>query len=93
MRTALATLMIVCATQAAAQNCRDREGGEEVLRSQYGETVQSYGLDTAGNVVEMWANLETGTWTLTASTAAGLMCAIGAGDNYAAVNEPQGVDG
>jgi hypothetical protein len=41
----------------------------------------------------MWANLATGTWTLTASTAAGLMCAIGAGENYVAVNEPQGVDG
>ena len=93
MRLILAAIAVCLAMPAMAMNCGPREEGEAFLRSQYGETVQGYGMDAAGTVVEMWANLTTGTWTLTASTAAGLLCVLGSGDNYVAVNEPQGVDG
>ena len=93
MRLILAARAVCFAMPVAAQNCGPREQGVEYLRSQYGETVQGLGMDAAGTVVEVWANLTSGTWTITASTAAGLLCVIGSGDNYVAVNEPQGVDG
>jgi hypothetical protein len=76
-----------------AQQCADRETVENVLRGQYGETVQGYGVDSRGTVMHIWGNTQTGTWTVTASTAAGIMCVVGEGQGYVAVNEPLGVDG
>jgi hypothetical protein len=85
--------MIVCATQAAAQQCGPTADVDAQLRGQYGETVQGYGMDMAGSLMTVYANTVTGTWTVTVSTAAGLTCVVGAGGDYEVVNEPQGVDG
>jgi len=78
---------------AMAQQCGDRASVETMLRGQFGETVQGYGIDTRGNVVQVWGNTQTGSWTFTTLTAAGTMCVVRSGQAYVAVNEPQGVDG
>jgi hypothetical protein len=93
MRMTLAVLAACFAVPAYAQQCADMEVVEDMLRGQYGETVQSHGYDSRGTVMTVWANTVTGTWTVTASNAAGLTCVIGAGEMFQAVNEPQGVDG
>jgi hypothetical protein len=86
-------LFAACFAVPAYANCADREVVESMLRAQYGETVQSHGYDNRGTVMTVWANTVTGTWTVTASNAAGLTCVIGAGEMFQAVNEPQRVDG
>jgi hypothetical protein len=78
---------------AMAQQCADRASVEQVLRDRYGETVQSRGLDVNGTVMHIWANLQTGSWSVTATSAGGLTCLVGAGNYFEVVNEPQGVDG
>lgn len=40
------------------------------------------GLSASGALMELWANRETGTWTLTATNPAGLTCVIGSGDAF-----------
>lgn len=94
MRHILALLAVCFAVPVAAQQqCGPRDDVSAQLRDQYGERIQGEGLDMAGIIVTVWANTQTGTWTITATNAAGLTCMIGAGGDYAAVNEPQGVDG
>jgi hypothetical protein len=78
---------------AIAQQCADRATVESLLRDRYGETVQSQGLDVNGTMMHVWANLQTGSWSVTATNAGGLTCLVGAGNYYENVNEPQGVDG
>jgi hypothetical protein len=43
--------------------------------------------------MHIWANLQTGSWSVTATSAGGLTCLVGAGNYFEQVNEPQGVDG
>ena len=43
-------------------------------------------------VVQLWGNSETGTWTLTATTAAGLTCVVGSGEGFALADAATGDD-
>lgn len=52
------------------------------LAQGWGESPVAMGLN--GQVlVQLWGNAETGTWTLTATTAAGLTCVVGSGEGFA----------
>jgi hypothetical protein len=93
MRYLLPLLAALMPTAPLAQQCADRASVEQVLRDRYGETVQSRGLDVNGTVMHIWANLQTGSWSVTATSAGGLTCLVGAGNYFEQVNEPQGVDG
>lgn len=64
MRAAL--LLAVLASPAAAQGtqqCAPHDAMTAMLGDRFGETVQSVALTSAGVLHEMFANLETGTWT------------------------------
>jgi hypothetical protein len=66
------------------------------LAERYGETRQGMGLvSPSNNVMEIWANLETGSWTLTATSPGGPTCLVASGDGYQIVTEalpPMGED-
>ena len=57
------------------------------LAERYGEAQQVVGLASDNTVVEVFASLETGTWTIIVTTAQGLTCLVAAGQSYEAVAE------
>ncbi|WP_431358184.1 hypothetical protein [Thalassococcus arenae] len=85
------------AGQAAAQtaNCAPREMVIERLATKYGETRQSIGLGNNNAVVEVFASEETGTWTITVTTASGMTCLVASGQAFEELAEalpPKGND-
>jgi hypothetical protein len=80
---ALATL--VAANPATAQSpgpCAQRQHVIARLAAAYGETRQSIGLGANSQVVEVFASLETGTWTIIVTNPDGLTCLVASGQAY-----------
>ncbi len=81
-------LAAVLGTAAHAQsNCAPREMVVDRLTSKYGETRQSMGLGANNAVVEVFASEETGTWTITVTTAQGMTCLVASGQAFEALAE------
>jgi hypothetical protein len=60
----IAALTAFLAAPVAAQtNCRPVEEVETFLEGRYGEAVVAYGVMDTGNLMQIWANLTTGTFT------------------------------
>ena len=60
----IAALAALLAAPVAAQsNCRPVEEVKTFLEGRYGEVVVAYGVMDTGNLVQIWANLTTGTFT------------------------------
>ncbi len=82
--------LLMSASPAAAQtsgSCALRQHVVARLASAYGETRQSIGLGADNQVVEVFASLETGTWTITVTTPSGLTCLVASGQAYEPVEE------
>lgn len=62
MRIAALTAFLA-APVAAQSNCRPVEEVKTFLEGRYGEVVVAYGVMDTGNLVQIWANLTTGTFT------------------------------
>ena len=83
-----ATLALTAATAAppaAARrgpNCGPRDAVVARLAERFGETRQSIGLGADNAVMEVFASAETGTWTITVTTAAGLTCLVASGQAF-----------
>lgn len=86
---ALATTVLLPLAAAAqpAANCAPRETVVARLASTYGETRQSIGLGSNNSVVEVFASVESGTWTITVTTAAGLTCLVASGQSFETLAE------
>lgn len=80
--------MISAGQQAQADNCADHAVVVERLAERYGESRQSIGLAGDNSVVEVFASMDTGSWTITVTEAGGLTCLVAAGQAYQYVNEP-----
>ncbi len=83
-------VMVLAAGQVAAQtsrNCAPREMVLERLADKYGETRQSIGLGAQGAVVEVFASVDTGTWTITVTTPAGMTCLVASGQSFETLAE------
>lgn len=83
----LAAALTLIATQVGAQEipCAPKEDAIRQLYEKYGETLQSGGLVEGGSVFMMlFANKETGTWTLTTLAPNGTVCLAVEGENYIA---------
>lgn len=81
--------MLLATQHAFAQanrNCAERERVVERLANKYGESRQSIGLAPNNSVVETFASLETGTWTITVTNPAGLTCLVASGQAFEATN-------
>ncbi len=70
-----------------ARNCADHQIVVERLAERYGETRQSIGLATNNQVVEVFASLDTGTWTITVTSVSGLTCLVAAGGAFERLDE------
>lgn len=78
-----------------AQNCAPRDMVITRLADKYGETRQSMGLGANNNMMEVFASLETGSWTITVTTAQGMTCLVASGQAFeelAEVLPPKGDD-
>lgn len=65
------------------------------LQTKYKESRQMRGLTPNGKVFEMFASLETGTWTAVQTTPNGIACIVAAGEYFTLMDEelpPQGDD-
>jgi hypothetical protein len=89
---ASAALAVCMAFPAMGQegNCAMRDHVIARLSSAYGETRQSIALGANNQVVEVFASLATGTWTITVTTPNGLTCLVASGQAYERIDEPPG---
>ena len=90
MRSFLSACLIgLLATSAPAQvnNCAPRPMVLERLSDRFGETRQSIGLDGSGVQVEVFANEQTGTWTIILTNPHGLSCVVSAGESFERLHE------
>ena len=55
------------------------------LAEGWGESRQSIGLGAEGEVVEVFASPETGTWTITVTAPGGPTCLVASGEAFEAV--------
>lgn len=87
--TALVCSSLLMATTASAQsrNCADHALIVERLASGYGESRQSIGLGADNTVVEVFASLETGTWTIVVTRAGGPSCLVASGEAFQVLAE------
>lgn len=83
---------MMLATQHAfaqqARNCAPRDSVLERLSSRYGESRQSVGLASNNAVIETFASLETGTWTIVVTLNNGMTCLMAAGQGFEFVDSP-----
>lgn len=94
MKLTLAAIALAAAaflpttTLAQGQNCSNREQVVERLSEKYGESRQSIGMAPKGRVVEVYASLETGTWTITVTSPNGVTCLVASGQSFENLDEP-----
>jgi hypothetical protein len=87
----LAVLGLASLTQAPvlAQGgqCGPRDAVVSHLATKYSETRRSIGLAANNTVMEVYASAETGSWTITVTTAQGMTCLVASGQGYEPVEE------
>ncbi|MFZ7092041.1 hypothetical protein [Primorskyibacter sp. 2E233] len=79
----------------SAQNCAPRDLVVTRLADKYGETRQSMGLGSNNAMMEVFASVETGSWTITVTTAQGVTCLVASGQAFEELAEalpPKGDD-
>lgn len=78
-----AALTIMTAAAASAEpNCGPRAAVVTHLSENFGESRQSIGMGQDGRVVELFASLETGSWTITVTLPNGTTCLVAAGEAF-----------
>lgn len=74
--------LVSCGAPAHAQsNCAPEDMVKKGLLEKYGESVRSIGLASA-NVMQLYVNEETGTWTVTLTNPQGISCLVSSGNAY-----------
>lgn len=68
--------------------CAPRAEVVQALGQKYGEARRAMGIAGQSNVMEMFSNAATGTWTITATAPNGLMCLIASGSHLEFVTDP-----
>lgn len=72
---------------AQGSQCAQRAQVLQHLSEKYGETRRSVGLAANSAVVEVFASAESGSWTITVTSPAGLTCLVASGMGFEAVTE------
>ena len=65
-----------------APNCAPHDTVVEMLQTRYGEVRQAVALNSRNQVIEIFADPTTGSWTITATRPDGITCLIVAGEAY-----------
>lgn len=83
------SILLAASTAMAQQrpNCAQREMVVDRLASKYGESRQSIGLGANNAVVEVFASLDSGTWTITVTNPQGVTCIVAAGQAFETLAE------
>lgn len=74
--------------QTSPSNCVDRGVLIERLADGWGEARLSIALVANGSVLETFANLDTGTWTIAVTAPGGPTCVVAVGSDFQLI-EPQ----
>lgn len=73
--------------------CGARDMVVAELTDRYGEVVLGMGLAQQNRIMEFYVSEETGSWTITVTTAEGITCLMASGQHFAALEpEPAGED-
>lgn len=84
----LAALIALPTASHSAPKCGPRDMVVKNMKDSYGETQQYVGLTEDGSaVIEMYANRETGTWTLVVTGPTGKMCLVETGQKFEAIQQ------
>ena len=85
----LAAGAVLAAAPVAAQarNCAERDTVVERLADGYGESRQSIGIGANNSVIEVFASIETGTWTITVTMPNGITCLVASGQAFERLEE------
>ena len=81
----LITLTLASPLGAQSRNCATHAAVVERPAAGYGETRQSNGMGADNTVVEVFASLETGTWTITQP--GGPTCLVASGQAFQVLAE------
>ncbi len=81
--------MLLAADQAFAENtnCAPHDVVVERLADRFGESRQSIGLASNNAVVEIFASLESGSWTIAMTQPGGPTCLVASGEAFQALAE------
>lgn len=72
----------------AQSNCvTDHTTVMETLADKYGEVRIHIAIGSDGSIVEQYANVETGTWTITVTAPNGPVCLVASGEDFYFTNE------
>ena len=82
LSAAVFAVSLTTANAETPRNCNDREKVLGRLDDGYGETRQSYGIAGNNTLIEMFASVETGTWTILMTDTEGLTCIIASGQSF-----------
>ena len=83
----ISTLVLGPTLASAQHNFSDRARVIARLADAYGETRQSIGVGAQGRVIETFASIETGTWTITITMPDGQACLVASGQSFENLNE------
>jgi hypothetical protein len=81
---------IVNAAHSGTKKCATRTTVLEHLNAQYGETRQTIGATPNGQVIETYAHIKTGTWTIILTLANGTSCIMASGTAFQNIDAPKG---
>lgn len=95
MKTLLAGLVLLAASPAVAQSpqCGPREAVLEQLTEKFRENRRAIGLGGSGQVMELFASDETGSWTITVTLPNGMTCLMASGQAYEAMADALPIKG
>ena len=89
----LATIALTATVAQAQQACAPLDAVVDRLAGQFSESVRAEGFGN-GVILQMWANTETGTWTVITIHPEGVACVRASGGNFVAHDAPPaGTDG
>jgi hypothetical protein len=89
----IAAVLFATSAEAQGRLCAPRDKVIEQIAGKHGEAQQSYGLQQSGAVIEIWANTDTGSWTVFVSTPEGMSCLVAVGEAFGVVKVKKGVEG
>ncbi|WP_119838194.1 hypothetical protein [Pseudooceanicola algae] len=92
MATAIGALALVLIGAPAlraedSRACAPRDVVLKRLASGYGETRQSIGIGSNNSMMEVFASPESGSWTITVTSAKGITCLIASGQSFETLAE------
>lgn len=77
----------------AQSTCGPRDLVVMRLAEEFGESALALGLDNNNGMVEVFANVTSGSWTITVTSAGGRTCLISSGQSFEALPDAIQIEG